>query len=124
MKTKLFALILLVITVCISCEKDEESDEFCNNPQATCPDDTELDVTACCTDQGCYWTYNGKDYDCSDTGGDACKSARAQILDIACANSSAANLKSTQQSFAELNARLKAVTDKLLIEARACAACN
>ncbi|WP_430935448.1 hypothetical protein [Saccharicrinis sp. 156] len=121
MKTKLFVLMLMTSWVCFSCA-EEESDEFCSNPDAECPDGgPSIDVNACCTDQSCYWTYNGEDYNCEGTD---CSGAYDIIIVNACAVGALADLKSSDTRFNALKAELESVTQKLLLEARACAACN
>ena len=120
MKTKLFALMLMASVAFVSCDDDDDSDEFCENPEATCPDNTAIDATACCTDKDCYWTYKGEEYDCD---GDNCTSALNAIVQDACAAGLPA-MKSADMSLEQLKAEMGAITQKLLAEARACSGCN
>ncbi len=120
MKKKVFALMMLFAVILISCG-EEESDEFCENPEASCPDGTAIDATACCTDADCHWTYNSTDYECD---GDDCSSVLDLIIENACTEEvSSVNLKSGK-TLAELKAELASVTQKLLAEARAASGCN
>lgn len=118
MKTKLFVLMMLCMVTFVACE-DDESDEFCNNPEATCPDDSAIDATACCTDKNCYWTYNDTKYECD---GDDCSAVLNTIVSDACA-AGITTMKSADMSLEQLKAELQAVTQKLLAEARACSGC-
>ncbi|HKJ78848.1 MAG TPA: hypothetical protein VKA10_04910 [Prolixibacteraceae bacterium] len=119
MKTKLIALLILGIFGLSSCT-ETESDEFCNNPDATCPDDTEIEATSCCTDQDCYWLYNGNQYDCN---GQDCNTAINTIVASACA-SATAEIDVEIKDYDLLRAQMQSVTDKLLIEARAASGCG
>ncbi len=119
MKSKLFLLVMLFMVVFTAC-KDEESDEFCNNPEAACPDDTAIDATACCTDQNCYWTYNDQKMECN---GDDCSEVLNAIVADACA-AGITSMKSSDMSLEQLKAELQSVTRKLLAEARACSGCK
>ncbi len=103
----------------VGCAEDE-SDEFCENPEAACPDDTAIDASACCTSSNCYWTYNGTDYPCSGTN---CNAVLNTIITDACV--AGVNMKSGDVDLAALKAQMEAVTEKLLAEARAsCADCK
>jgi hypothetical protein len=120
MKTKLFALFLFSTFAFVACEKEEkESDEFCSNPEAVCEDNTPIDASSCCTNTGCYWTYNEKDYQCD---GKDCNDVLDQIVNDACGASTSAKLKSGN-SLEKLKAELQAVTDELMKEAIAAAGC-
>jgi hypothetical protein len=119
MKTKLFALLMLGIFGMVSCT-EPESDEFCNKPGATCPDASAIEATSCCTDQDCYWLYNGAQYDCN---GQDCSTAINTILASACA-SATAEIDITIKDYDVLRAQMQVVTDKLLIEAREASGCE
>ncbi|SMO65169.1 hypothetical protein SAMN06265379_10485 [Saccharicrinis carchari] len=119
MKTKLIFTLMLAILAFVACSEDE-SGEFCENPGATCPDDTAIDASACCTSSSCYWTYKGTDYPCNGTN---CNAVTASIITDACV--AGVNLKSWDGDLASLQAQMEAVTEKLLAEARAsCADCK
>ena len=118
MKTKLIALLILGIFVLGSCT-ETESDEFCNNPGAQCPDNSAIEATSCCTDQDCYWVYNGNKYNCS---GDDCSTAITTIVASACA-SATAEIDITIKDYDVLRAQMQTVTDKLLLEAREASGC-
>ncbi len=119
MKTKLFFIMMLAMLAFVGCT-EEESDEFCSNPEAACPDLTAINASACCTSASCYWTYLGTDYPCKGTD---CGSVRTVIISDACV--AGVNLKSWDGDLAALDAQMKAVTDRLLAEARAsCADCK
>lgn len=118
MKTKLIAFLTLSIFSLVSCI-ETESDEFCNNPGATCPDLSTIEATSCCTDQDCYWLYNGNKYDCS---GQNCNDAINTIIASACA-SATAEIDITVNDYDVLRAQMQTVTDKLLLEAREASGC-
>lgn len=115
---------MLAMLAFVGCTEDE-SDEFCQNPEAECPDDnSEIEASACCTSSDCYWTYKGVDKPCNGMDEkDPCKKVRAEIINLACG--SGTSLKSWNGDLATLDAQMKAVTEKLLAEARAsCADCK
>lgn len=118
MKTKLIAHLILGIFVLGSCT-EPESDEFCNNPGATCPDASTFEATSCCTDQSCYWLYNGTRYDCS---GEDCSTAINTIVASACASANS-EIDITIKDYDLLRAQMQAVTAKLLVEAREASGC-
>lgn len=122
MKTKLTALIILVIFALFGLVSCTEllSEEFCNDPNAKCPDTSVIDATSCCTDQECYWLYNGSKYNCN---GQDCSQAINSIVSSACA-SAYAGIDITIQDFDILKAQMQAVTDKLLLEAREASGCT
>ncbi|WP_346862509.1 hypothetical protein [uncultured Draconibacterium sp.] len=119
MKAKLIATFILGIFILASCT-ETGSEEFCNNPGATCPDATAIEATSCCTDQDCYWIYNGTQYDCN---GDDCSTAINTIVASACA-SAAAGVDISINDYDVLRAQMQAVTNKLLIEARSASGCE
>jgi hypothetical protein len=118
MKTKLIAFLALGIFALVSCT-ETGSDEFCNNPGATCPDLSTIEATSCCTDQDCYWLYNGNKYDCS---GQNCNDAINTIIASACA-SATTEIDITVTDYDVLRAQMQTVTDKLLLEAREASGC-
>ena len=120
MKTKLFYLLLLFVVTFTACEEDKESDEFCSNPEAECPDGTEIEASSCCTNTGCYWTYEGTDIECDGTD---CSDVLDEIVNDACV-APAGTTKSTNADLEQLKAELAMVTQQLLAEARQAAACN
>ena len=111
MKTKLFSLLALVVFALVSCT-ETESDEFCNDPNAQCPDTSTIEATSCCTDQECYWIYNDKKYYCN---GDDCNDAINTIIASACASASA-DIDITVKDYDLLRTKMQAVTDKIIIE--------
>ena len=120
MKTKLMLAITLLIFMLASCS-EVESDEFCNDPGAKCPTTlTEIEATSCCTDKDCYWTYNGKNYDCN---GDDCDAAIKAIIASACA-SAYANIDTKSEDYELLRTQMQAATEKLLLEAREASGCQ
>jgi len=119
MKTKILFTIGIFIFFLSACT-ETTSDEFCSNPEATCPDLSAIEATSCCTDQSCYWLYDGTKYNCA--GVNDCQDAIDQILTAACASPSA-YFDLTDTSYENLRAQMQAVTDKLLVEARAAAGC-
>ncbi|WP_066632252.1 hypothetical protein [Labilibacter marinus] len=119
MKTKIISMMLMAMFLFVACE-EEEPNSFCENPEAVCPDDTEIEANACCTSTSCYWTYKGVDKPCD---GKDCADVRNEIITDACL--AGVNMKSWNGDLDALDAELKAVTDKLLEEARvSCADCN
>ena len=119
MKTKLIVFFIFLSFAMVSCT-ELESDEFCNDPNASCPDNSAIAATSCCTDQDCYWLYNGNKYDCS---GQNCSDAINTIVASACA-SATADIDITIKDYDVLRAQMQAITDKLLIEAREAAGCD
>lgn len=119
MKTKLFVLLLMGVFVLGSCT-EIESDEFCNTPNASCPDASAIEATSCCTDQDCYWVYNGTQYDCN---GQDCSTAINAIVASACA-SATAEIDITIKDYDVLRAQMQILTDKLLVEARSASGCE
>ncbi len=118
MKLKLIAFALLGALFMASCT-ESESDEFCENPDAVCPDDTAIEASSCCTDQQCYWQYNGTTYNCD---GDNCTSVINQIVADACV-ASANGEQLNVEDIEVLKLQMRAVTQKLLVEARGAAGC-
>ncbi len=121
MRTRLTAFFILVMFGLfgfVSCT-ELESDEFCSDPDAKCPDTSAIEATSCCTDQECYWLYNGKKYDCNRQD---CSAAINSIVSSACA-SAYGNIDVTIRDYDILRAQMKAVTDKLLLEAREASGC-
>lgn len=118
MKTKIFGVIAAAIFVLSSCTTST-SDEFCQNPGATCPDESSIEATSCCTDQDCYWIYNGSEYDCN---GEDCTTAINQIVASACAGA-IGYIDLNTAEYENLRAQMQAVTNRLLVDARAAAGC-
>lgn len=112
-------LFVLGIFAFVSCT-EVNSDEFCQNPDAKCPDTSAIEATSCCTSQSCYWLYDGKKYECN---GQDCSAAINTIVSSACA-SAYADIDITIKDYDLLRAQLQAVTDKLLLEARAASGCE
>ena len=119
MKVKLFSILMMAMVLFVACE--DESNEVCENPDAVCPDGTDIQASACCDEDDCYWVYKGNNYDCD---GENCTSAINTIVADACV--SGINLKSgsDNKDLEQLKAELAALTQKLLLEARACADCE
>lgn len=120
MKTKLFAFALFGALAFTACSTSE-SNEYCSNPNAACPDDTAIQASACCTDQSCYWTYNNSKYQCNGTD---CGDVLDQIIASACVSSTKSISINSKADLAELKAQLTAVTEKLLVEARGASGCE
>jgi len=118
MKTKRIVLLLLGIIMLVSCT-ELLSDEFCDNPGATCPNSSAIEATSCCTDQDCYWLYNGNKYDCDGTN---CSQAINRIVASACVSAFAA-IDINETDYVTLRAQMQAATDKLLLEAREASGC-
>jgi hypothetical protein len=119
MRTKLFITLLFGIFMMIACT-ETESDEFCSNPGQTCPDNTAIEATACCTNEDCYWVYNNANYDCN---GDDCSDAINAIVASACASSKSALIDINETDYEVLKAQMQAFTEQLLIEAREASGC-
>lgn len=119
MKTKLIAFLALITLGLGSCT-ETESDEFCNDPNAQCPDTSNIEASSCCTDQECYWVYNGIHYNCD---GDDCTDAINTIIASACASGSA-DIDISIQDFDLLRSQMQEATQKLLIEARQASGCG
>ena len=122
MKIKLVTLLTMVTFILVSCS-ETESDEFCSNPDATCPSDgAAITATSCCTDQDCYWLYDNTKYDCD---GDDCDAAIASIIASACVTAYAGfDIDIDTKDYALLKAQMQSVTDKLLLEARGASGCD
>lgn len=111
----LFAIVatLLIFSGCST----TVSDEFCENSSETCPvDNSTIQATACCTNQDCYWTYAGNNYNSVDA-----------LLQVACPAPSGyfdVSNDLTNVDMENLRAQMQAVTDRLLVEARQAAACD
>lgn len=118
MKTKQFITLLFGIFILIACT-ETESDEFCSNPGQTCPDNTAIEATACCTNEDCYWIYNNVNYDCD---GDDCSDAINDIIASACIAKSAL-IDINETDYEILKAQMQEVTAQLLLEARGASGC-
>jgi hypothetical protein len=110
---------LLCIFLFASCG-ESESGEYCSDPEASCPDETAIEATICCTDADCYMTYNGSKYDCD---GDDCSAIQTSIIEKAC-SSGDSTLAMNINDINKLKAQMEAVTKQLLIEARSASGCN
>ena len=119
MKTKLMLFFAFVALGLGSCT-EPESDEFCNDPNAQCPDTSTIEASSCCTDQECYWVYNGTKYNCD---GDDCTDVINTIIGNACASASA-DIDISVKDYDLLRAQMQAVTNKLLVEARQASGCG
>nr|WP_321450637.1 hypothetical protein [uncultured Carboxylicivirga sp.] len=124
MKIKSLLFATIFAGTIVSCS-ESESDEFCGNPGATCPDLTEIEAESCCTDQNCYWTYNETQYPCN---GDDCEDAINNIIADACASATATTLlkssDGTKLKLEEVKAKMLAFNKQLLQEARSAAICE
>ncbi len=121
MKPKLVTLALFGMLAFISCS-ESESDEYCNNPNAVCPDDTAIEASACCSEQSCYWTYHNTKYLCDSTD---CGDVLNEIITSACVSSSAKSASiSRDAGLTELKAQLMSITEQLLVEARSASGCE
>ena len=91
---------------------EEEADEICQSFDAQCnaPD---MAIT-CCTDAECYYEYEGVSYPNDQEG----------MADLIAAMCGTDEEDETTASVIEIEARLKAQTQKLLAEARSDAICN
>lgn len=117
MKTKIYALVLLAAFAFASCG-ETESDDFCENPGAKCPDNTAIEASSCCSSTSCYWVYNSGHYDCDGTD---CSDVLEQIITSACTSGSA---MANDTDIQALKAQMQAVTARLLVEARAASGCQ
>ena len=110
MKKSLFivplAIIGIIMLVAISCEKDPE--EICESFDAECGA-PEL-ATVCCTDDICYFTYQGKRYDCED---EECSDGMEELLQDMCGVALAVDKKNMQVRLQELTHRLREEARKL-----------
>ena len=96
-----------------------QSDEFCQDPNASCPDNSQIEATSCCTDSDCYWLYNGSKYNCD---GDDCSTAITTIINSACINASA-NISIDDADYEALKTQMQELTSQLLFDARAASGC-
>lgn len=119
MKARLIAVFITGVFALTSCT-EVLSDEFCNDPDAKCPDTSTIEASSCCTDQDCYWLYKGSKYDCD---GDDCTAAINKIIASACI-SGKAGIDINIQDYDILRAQLQAVTNQLLLEARGASGCE
>ena len=119
MKTKIIISLLFGVFALVSCT-EPESDEFCSNPGKTCPDNSAIEATACCTNEDCHWEYNGVNYDCN---GDDCTAAIDAIVASACIAKSAI-IDVNETDYEVLKAQMQEVTSQLLLEARGASGCT
>ena len=119
MKAKLITVFIIGIIGFTSCT-ELLSDEFCNDPNAKCPDTSAIEASSCCTDQDCYWLYNGNRYNCN---GDDCSAAINKIIASACI-SGAAGIDISIHDYDILRTQLQAVTNELLLQARGASGCE
>ncbi len=122
MKNKLsylpFFLLIVFGLVHYGCE--EESDEICELiPKIEYCQAPDL-ATACCTENECYYEYEGKTYRFKDGDKEGEDKAMADLIADMCGIEDDGN----QSVVLEMKTRLKAQTDRLLIEARASVICN
>ena len=118
MKKKMYylPLILLALFGAIQYGCQEEADEIC---EQTPPEDVkneqckdvEESFTTCCTDNECYYLYKGERYETNEM---------LQLITEMCGPQE----DETSASVIEIEAKLKAQTQKLLSEARADAICR
>jgi hypothetical protein len=118
MKPGLIVTLLFGVFAFVACT-ETTSDEFCSNPGQTCPDNSAIEATACCTNEDCHWVYNGVNYDCN---GDDCTSAIDAIVASACTSKSAL-INVNETNYEVLKAQMQSVTAQLLIEAREASGC-
>lgn len=119
MKAKILFAIGIAMFVLAACT-DTGSDEFCNDPGATCPDNSTIEATSCCTSTSCYWVYNGTKYNCN---GEDCTAVINQIVGSACAAPSGYfDVHTTDLE--NLRAQLQTVTSELMIQARQASGCE
>ncbi len=113
MKTKIYFLpaMLLFLLGAVQYGCEEEADEICQSFDAQC-DSPQL-ATTCCTDDQCYYEYNGKKYK-NDADG------MEELIADMCGSDD----QQTTASVAKIEARLNEQTQKLMAEARASIICN
>ncbi|PWE00135.1 hypothetical protein [Marinilabilia rubra] len=114
MKKKIFylPLILLSILGAIQVGCQEEDEEICESFDANC--DAPNLATTCCTDDVCYYEYNGKKYEDTASGeteliADMCGTGETQAVNV---------------NTEDLKMKLKSQTKRLMAEARAAVICQ
>lgn len=118
MKAKIIVVVIAGIFTLAACT-EVTSDEFCSNPQAKCPDNSAIEASSCCTNEGCYWVYNGAKYTCD---GENCDNTINEIIASACISKNSI-IDANETDYKVLKAQLQAVTAQLLIEAREASGC-
>ncbi len=109
-KVYYFPLLLLVILGAVQYGCKEEADEICQSFDAQCG--SAVPATTCCTDDECYYEFNGKKYANDADGMDAL------IADM-CGTGN-----ETSASSRGIKERLKVQTLELMAEARASVICQ
>lgn len=114
MKKKIFylPLILLGIFGAVQYGCQEEDEEICESFDANC-DAPDL-ATTCCTDDVCYYEYNGKKYEDTEAG-------MADLIADMCGTG---DTQATNVSVDEIKHKLKSQTKRLMAEARAAVICQ
>jgi len=114
MKKKLFYLPLVLLSILgaiqYGCQEDEE--EICESFDANC-DAPDL-ATTCCTDDVCYYEYNGEKYEDTDAG-------MAQLIEDMCVTG---ETQAVNISTEDIKLKLKSQTKRLMAEARAAVICQ
>ena len=113
MKNKIYFLpaLLLIMLGAIQYGCKEEADEICQSFDAEC-NSPEL-ATTCCTDDQCYYEYNGERYE-NDAAG------MEQLIAAMCGTDEEQATASTQS----IQLRLEKQTQKLMAEVRASMICR
>jgi len=112
MKKKIYfiPLMLLIILGAVQYGCKEEADEICQSFDAQCG---AMDLaTTCCTDDKCYYEYEGERYE-NDAAG------MQELIAVMCDTND-----ETSASVLEIKSRLKAQTEELIAEARASVICE
>jgi hypothetical protein len=113
MKKKIYflplALLALFGTVQYGCQ--EEPEEICESFDAQCG--APIPATSCCTENNCYYEYDGEAYPDTDEG-------TANLIADMCGGDD----EQTSAKVFSIKEELKAQTQRLLAEARADAVCQ
>ncbi len=110
--TKIYFVPLLLLTIlgAVQYGCKEEADEICQSFDAECGSLER--ATTCCTDNECFYEYDGERYKDDDEG-------MKELIAVMCNTDD-----DTSASVIEIKSRLKAQTEELIAEARASVLCE
>lgn len=114
------ALLGIFALVTWGCEKDDENEEVCEKYQ---PEQCEIANACCPTDGGnCYYEYGTSKFYCDKSKAtpsdpDGCDEAETQVINLICNTAKAANM-------AKAKIELRALTKRLMAEARQLSVCH